>query len=609
MATYLVKYLLITGLAGAVAVFVPGLVVVGFFLIIPGVFLALMPTAFLWGAIFAAVWWPARAVLGNWLATALALVATVAVLIAVPWLANTVRQSRIDTLRAEDRDAEGPIPLRGMVRFERTTWTTAQMDDPDWQARLATFASEKRRIDWSERPVACDALCGAALFSPGIEAVIVTPMRRPGDETRMLDRAMEFRLDRTPGCTGSLRVYSPVGRYEGLDDIRNLQDEWRIRISQGNCIRRSAVTRKGDFTVSIADLSLPIGSRGTTWSLTSPYMSVLRMEVRDAADGALLRRTRVDTKMLSPILWIEGNGDLQSFHFDWASTWDAKQGAFTPVGLLAKLTPLQFTSDPGFVADAARRQLAETLHDAERNANDPAFALTDRVLDDIGKNGLRPGDAELIESIISDPRTRSFPGLWNVIRKMGPDAVHLRAPIARRILAARYPDDSVVSSLGQVLSTLPAGAFATPIEEETQLLDDLGRRNWATGLIARQADRGSEAVPVLTRILAEGWRQPFPNRGTRNLDAAQAARRGLCLLGSDAQSALPVIEQLVKDGSMPQRQLDQRDWQLTLARLGKPIESFSGAPDGKQSDAQVQEALRRRLARFKPERDCHVISG
>jgi hypothetical protein len=103
MATYLVKYLLITGLAGVVAVFVPGLVVVGFFLIIPGVFLALMPTAFLWGAIFAAVWWPARAVmgtavmgtavLGNWLAAVLGIAVTTAVLTAVPRFANSVRQA------------------------------------------------------------------------------------------------------------------------------------------------------------------------------------------------------------------------------------------------------------------------------------------------------------------------------------------------------------------------------------------------------------------------------------------------------------------------------------------------------------------------------------
>jgi len=269
---------------------------------------------------------------------------------------------------------------------------------------------------------------------------------------------------------------------------------------------------------------------------------------------------------------------------------------------------LRFTSDPRFVAAAARRQLAETLGDAQRSASDPAFALSDRVLGDIGKNGLQPGDAELVEAIIADPRTKGFQGMWDVIRRMGPDAVRLRGPIARRILAARYPEDlaSNAYALGMALNSLPAGAFAMPIDDETRLLDDPGRRNWATGLIMRQADRGAEAVPLLTRILAEGWQQPIAKNGrrSRDLEAAQAARHGLCLIGPDAQSALPVIEQLVRNGNMPQRQLDQRNWQMTMARLGKPIEGFSSPRGSSQSDAQTQEALRRRLERFNPQRDC-----
>lgn len=611
MPAFLILYLVITGVAAAVAVFVPSLVVLGFFLlIVPGLILSLMPTAFLWGAIFSVIWWSARAIVGAWTAALLAFVATVAVVIAVPWYANNVRQLQIDMLRADDRDAAGPIPLRGVVRFERTAWIVAQMDDPEWQARLAAATAEKRRIDWRERPVACDAMCAAALFTPGIEAVIVAPMLRPGDKPRAPDRASEFWIDRTPGCAGSLPVHEPAGHYDGFGDIRIVRDGWRIRISQGHCIRRRAVTRQADFTVSIADWFFPDRIQSATWSLTSPQMSVLRLEVRDATGGTLLRRTRVDTKKLSPVLWIEGNGDLQNFRFDWAGTRipGGGEGAFKPVELLAKFTPLQFTSDPSFVAEAARRQLAEALGDPVRSANDPVFALTERVLGEIGRNGLRSGDAELIELIIADPRTRGFQGLWDVIRKMGLDAARLRGPIARRILAARYPEDAETSvkTLGTALNSLPPGAFAEPIQDEIRLLDDPGRRNWATGLVMRQSDRGEAAVPVLTRILVEGWRQPVAkdNRRTRNLDAAHAARGGLCLLGSVAGSALPAIEQLVWDGILPQRQLDQRAWQLTLARLGKPIESFGSTPGEKQSDAQVQDALRRRLARFNPERDC-----
>ena len=205
MAKYVFRYLLITGASAALAVFVPGLVVLGFFLIIPGIYLALMPTAFLWGAIFAVVWWPVRAVAHTWLATAVALVATVAAVIAVPRFANTVRQSQIDALRLEDRDAAGPIPLSGVIRLERTAWTVAQMDDPDWQKQLAAFTAEKRRIDWSERPVTCDVLCAAVLFSPGIDGVIIAPMRRPGAQPRITvaiheRSALRRRCGAAPAC-------------------------------------------------------------------------------------------------------------------------------------------------------------------------------------------------------------------------------------------------------------------------------------------------------------------------------------------------------------------------------------------------------------------------
>jgi hypothetical protein len=607
MAAFLVRYLIITGIGAAVAVLVPGLVVIGLFLIIPGLILALTPTAFLWGAIFAAIWWPTRPVVGTWLAALIALAGAAALVIAIPWLANHQIQAQIDALRAEDREADGPIPLRGVIRFERTAYLVAQMDDPEWQAQVAAFNAERRSIDWSQRPVACDAMCAAALFTPVVEAVIVAPVLRPGAAPRTLDRVSEFWIERAPGCTGSLTPGQPVGFQHGFTSYDALKDEWRVLISQGNCIRRGPVRRKADFTIAITDWTLD----GTTWSLTHARTSILRMEVRASSGEVLLRRTSVNTAKLDPVLWIIGTGDLSSFHFDWGRKRPSDgevPGAFTPVNLLAELTPLRVRSDPRAVTDAVRSQLALTLSDPARPRDDPAFALPERVFDDIGNNGLRPGDAELVERIISDPRTSQLGGIWHVIRKMGPESVRLRDPIVKRLLAARYPDDQQTGrQIGPALSALPAGIFATPTDDEVRLLDDPDRRNWATGLVARQADRGAAAVPILTRILVEGWSRPLPeekSHRTRDVAAAQAARRGLCVLGPVAQSVLPAIEGLVAAGHIPQRELDDRPWQLTLARLGRPIESFRSPPNHNWSDAQLQDSLRQRLARFNPARDC-----
>ena len=264
--------------------------------------------------------------------------------IAIPWLANAQIQARIDALRAEDREAAGPIPLRGVIRFERTAYLVAQMDDPEWQARVAAFNAEKRRIDWSQRPVACDAMCAAALFTPGVEAVIVAPMLAPGAAPRTLDRASEFWIENAPGCTGSLTPGTASWTRSGFTDYAALKDEWRVRISQGHCIRRGPVRRKPDFTIAISDWRLD----GTTWSLTHPRASILRMEVRASSGEVLLRRTSVNTAKLAPVLWIGGTGDLSSFRFDWAR-WrprdDEVPGAFTPVDLLAELTPLRVRSN------------------------------------------------------------------------------------------------------------------------------------------------------------------------------------------------------------------------------------------------------------------------
>ena len=347
MAAFLVRYLIITGIGAAIAVLVPSLVVLGFFLIVPGLVLVVAPTAFLWGAIFAAIWWPSRVVVGTWLAALTALAGTAAVVTAIPWLANSQIQARIDALRAEDREADGPIPLRGVIHFERTAYRVAQMDDPEWQARIAAFNAEGRSIDWSQRPVACDAMCAAALFTPGVEAVIVAPMLRPGAAPRTLDRVSEFWIERAPGCTGSLTPEQPAGIHAGFTDYAALKSEWLVLISQGNCIRRGPVRRKADFTITIADWTLD----GTTWSLTHSRTSILRMDVRGSAGEVLLRRTSVNTAKLAPVLWIEGTGGLENFRFDWARKRPRDgevPGAFTLVNLLAELTPLRVRSDPRF---------------------------------------------------------------------------------------------------------------------------------------------------------------------------------------------------------------------------------------------------------------------
>ena len=66
MQELLVRYLWVTGIGAAIALAMPWLVVVGLMaLIVPGVILGAMPSAFAYGVVFALGWFPLHRVIGD----------------------------------------------------------------------------------------------------------------------------------------------------------------------------------------------------------------------------------------------------------------------------------------------------------------------------------------------------------------------------------------------------------------------------------------------------------------------------------------------------------------------------------------------------------------
>ena len=238
-----------------------------------------------------------------------------------------------------------------------------------------------------------------------------------------------------------------------------------------------------------------------------------------------------------------------------------------------------------------------------------AFTLVRPLFEAMGPVGkppdVRPGDGALVARLVTDRRVRDFAGIYRPIKALGIDAAALRGPMVRRVLASNYPDDrGPAQTLGSALSALPAGVFAKPTPEEEQLLADADRRRWASGLVLRQADRGSTVAPDLVRIIEQAYARPLPKRSYDDPDRlsdASAAVHALCLLGPDAGFVLPSLEALIQTESVPPRALDSRDWQLMLARLGKPVESFTKPDNLSGTQEAFEERLRRQLVRFKPE--------
>ncbi|MDF1506281.1 hypothetical protein PYV61_25220, partial [Roseisolibacter sp. H3M3-2] len=171
----LLQYLTVTGLLALVALGAPSLVILGLFLgILPGFVLGLAPTAFLWGATFAAAWWPAHGALGDWPAAALAGVLTYGAMRAIPAALDRPVRARLAGLRAGDVTPAARIAVRGTLAVELSHPSESPTKDVSraWNDRRARARAARRPLGDDEAPRGCDALVAAALFTAGVGEVV-----------------------------------------------------------------------------------------------------------------------------------------------------------------------------------------------------------------------------------------------------------------------------------------------------------------------------------------------------------------------------------------------------------------------------------------------------
>lgn len=568
MAKFLTWYLAITGALSLVVLAMPWLVILGAFaLILPGLILGLAPTAFLWGALFTAFWVPLRALMGEWPATIIAGALAGAVVIAIPTLLNAPFHAQAAAERSGDKIPPSRIAFSGTIEVTvpYRAWINAEKNG-----------------------LACDLVCHAILYTPGVDAVIL----REGPGRPKPVAPVQLRLEkRSGGCDSKGTANATTESWGDWNERPGLLQSWLIRQAGGECLVREPVSRQPDFTVGfeIRDSNF----RGD-WSLKPPPVSVRRLTIARVSGGKaemLLRRSFAWGRPLIVPLMAVPEGGLNDFRFKWGRTSGASykgEGHFEAITLLAAQTNVALAPDAKLLGDAARTQIMAALDDPARPEGDAGFALARALFDDIEKNGPRDGDRALLARTVGDPRVTDLNMMWNATRKFDKDGglPELRTPIIHRLLTVSTDRDSKgESTLGTWLDQLPEGTFATLTPDEEALLADPVRRRWAVGLIRRLADRGAAAVPLIIPMLDDN-------------DTREAARTALCLLGPAAAHALPEVEAKLL------RPYYNRDWQITLARMGKPIESFRAEPGSSWDDARTQQGLRDRLARFDPKRDC-----
>ncbi len=179
-------------------------------------------------------------------------------------------------------------------------------------------------------------------------------------------------------------------------------------------------------------------------------------------------------------------------------------------------------------------------------------------------------DVDLLARLIAEPGVTGLQRLYDGNARMV-------SPRLRRLIAIRLLDPATDPALRNNLDTLmrsmPPGTFAEPLPEEEELLRDRTLRLTSSALIARLADRGASAVPLLMTILLEDVQvEPWAARQWVMADV----RRALTRLGPDAAPALPLVERLFNMKRSPLTNIwgDAQGWRAAMVRMGKPIETL-----------------------------------
>jgi hypothetical protein len=87
----------------------------------------------------------------------------------------------------------------------------------------------------------------------------------------------------------------------------------------------------------------------------------------------------------------------------------------------------------------------------------------------------------------------------------------------------------------------------------------------------------------------------------------QAARTTLCRLGPIASAVLEPLEDMLTSGIIGENEISGHSgvsWDVTLARLGKPIEQLKKPAQLSGTDEAHQQRIGKKLERFNPDRHC-----
>lgn len=615
MKKFLVTYLLVTGVAAALVLAIPSLVIIGFFLlIIPGLLLGLSPTAFLWGLCFAIIWWLARTFVRSSIAAVIALVATAAVVTGATSSERLAGQQVLAASILPDVVTSARIAPRGDIRI----------DIPDPRVDNSRAARAEGR--W---PLSCDNLCIALLFTPGVTSVTMNDSSKfsvadhRGGTGPLAEGARTYRLRSKSECSAEPNTPDLEGRVglfgKSLADNQAIADDWKLRLATDVCLasgpplaRYDLMLRSGRYVFPEKAGNPRYGERGEA--------NVNYTEIRNGSGKVLIRRFVSKVPVLARVLYAEPTGSLSNFHWHWGEAMLSSAGRYAEVDFtktIGEQTTLGRQSAPADLLPRIRQRLRNALSDPSLGGDDLSFATMETWFTQVSADRLSDEDLKLAVDLIADDRLIKYPGLWTFKEIPADQQRWIADAIVRRILTTKGPLELRSTYFSDYLAKMPEGTYGTLSPDEVRLLANPERRIVAAGLIERLSDAGPTYLPLILDIMrvhgvayqAGRENQDLQDRrGVEGQSAAlDASRVALCRLGSDAAPALSQVEQMIATGIVPSSKatgFDGMEWNITLARLGKPIDTLMKPKDMSGTDESHRANIRRRLANFDPKRDC-----
>jgi hypothetical protein len=544
---------------------------------------------------------------------------TAAILFAIPWPSLRAGENLLEKSVLPDISPDGPVAPSGDVRLDIGP-------RPD---------NKNPPVKGYVRGFSCDNLCVALLFAPGVKSVTVndsgpfTAQQHREGGGGFATGTRTYRLLPKPECGGrgiKPDIEGRVGLFgKTLDENRAIEAEWNLKLSTEYCIVAEPPISAWDVMFRQGGYSYPDDAKRTSvgaWSLGRPRAQINYVEIRDGRGGVTLRRLTNRVSVLAQPFSISPSGGMENFHFGWSRKTLSNANPHAEGDLLAILKAHSTLAGRAPSADLVpqiRKRLQQAVGDRALAVSDPAFATIETYFAGIAAKPLSGADLALVRSLILDERITSYPGIHHLKKLPADQHREIRAAVVRRVLTTANVQGLVRGGLSNFLSESPDDAFTTLSKDEQRLLAAPDRRVAAAGLVARLSDGGANAVPLLVTILRDHGNALNAALASRENDTArsarihthspmiEAARTAFCRLGGVAASALPQVEAMISGGVIPDYSLSGHggvDWNLTLVRLGKPLDTIRKPESLSGTEAGHRRNLEEKLRRFDPDRSC-----